>query len=69
MPYMKSVSFAVSNSLRTRLGHDRERTPFDLSRFDGIERCLAEPAVDSQARPRTDLEVHVRGALLDGETQ
>ena len=40
-----------------------------LGRFDGVERCLAEPAVDAQARPRAHLDVHVRGALLDGEPQ
>ena len=42
---------------------------FGLGRFDRVERRLAEPAVDAQARPRTDLDVHVRGALLDGEAQ
>ena len=53
---------------RTRVGHDRQGAHFDLGRFDRVEGCLAEPAVNSQARPRTNLHVHVRGALLDGET-
>ena len=48
MPYMKSASFVVSNSPRTRLGHDGQRAHLDLGRFDRVEGCLAEPAVDTQ---------------------
>ena len=40
-----------------------------LGGFDGVERRLAQPAVDAQARPRAHLDVHVGSALLDGEAQ
>ena len=52
-----------------RRRHDRERARLGLGRFDGVERRLAELAVDAQARPRANLDVHVRSALLDGEAQ
>jgi hypothetical protein len=37
--------------------------------LDGVERALAKPAVDPQARARTDLDVDVRGSLLHGKSQ
>ena len=69
MPYMKSVSFALRNSSARVSGHDREGARLGLGRFDGVERCFAESAVDAQARPRAHLDVHIRGALLDGKSQ
>ena len=69
MPYMKSVSFARRNSAARASGmiasaHRSVSAGSTVS--NGASRSTT---VDAEARPRAHLDVHVRGALLDGEPQ
>ena len=69
MPYMKSASDDVLNSSAQARRHHRGQRALGVGGLDGVERRLAEPSVDPQARARADLHVHVGCSLLHGEAQ
>ena len=50
-------------------GHDPGGEAVGVGRLDGVERRLAQAAVDAQPWPRADLDVDVGCAVLDGEPQ
>ena len=52
-----------------RRRHDRECARLGVRRFDGVEGRLAQLAVDAQARPRANLDVHVGSTLFHSEAQ
>ena len=64
--YTKSASRPSRKRSAAARRHDRQRDPLGLVGLDEVERGLAEHAVDPEHGPRSDLQVDVGRALLDG---
>ena len=50
IPYVKSHSWSAAKVSARGAGDHRGRHPLGVGGLDGVERCLAQPSVDPQAR-------------------
>ena len=59
MTYMKSLSLGRAEGISAAGGHDRSDDALGVFGLDGVEGAFAQRPIDSQARARAHLDVHV----------